>query len=124
MMRGLLLVEMIRPKLPALRTCPVVGSIFPPDATKAFRLLMGLAKLGWLNRLKNSVRNSKACDSDIGKDFAKEKSRLTCRGPRRQFLPTSPMSKPGALAVAAPPELGMPWPFRTTGRAKTVGLKK
>src|SRR5215470_1740545 len=75
MMRGLLLVEMIRPKLPALRTCPVVGSLFPPDATKAFRLLMGLAKLGWLHRLKNSVP-----DSNIGKYFARAKSKSACCG--------------------------------------------
>jgi hypothetical protein len=44
--RGLLLVEMMRPKLPAIRTCPVVGSIRPAEATRAFRLLMGLAKFG------------------------------------------------------------------------------
>jgi len=44
--RGLLLVEMMRPKLPPLRTCPVVGSMRPLEATRAFRLLMGLAKLG------------------------------------------------------------------------------
>ena len=43
--RGLLLVEMMRPKLPAFSTCPVVGSILPPEARRAFRLLMGLAKL-------------------------------------------------------------------------------
>src|SRR5215471_20046631 len=44
--RGLLLVEMMRPKLPAVSTCPVVASIWPPEATRAFRLLMGLAKFG------------------------------------------------------------------------------
>src|SRR6516162_9353516 len=44
--RGLLLVEMMRPKLPPFRTCPVVGSIRPAEATRAFRLLMGLAKFG------------------------------------------------------------------------------
>lgn len=45
-MRGLLLVEMMRPKLPALTTWPVVGSMLPAEATRAFRLLMGLAKFG------------------------------------------------------------------------------
>src|SRR6266849_8623872 len=49
--RGLLLVEMMRPKLPGLRTCPVVGSILPPEANRAFKLLIVLAKLGCLNRL-------------------------------------------------------------------------
>src|SRR5579859_165834 len=44
--RGLLLVEMMRPKLPAFWTCPDVGSIRPAEATRAFRLLMGLAKFG------------------------------------------------------------------------------
>ena len=44
--RGLLLVEMMCPKFPALSTCPVVVSIRPPVATRAFRLLMGLAKFG------------------------------------------------------------------------------
>ena len=44
--RGLLLVEMMRPKLPGLRTCPVVGSILPPEENKALRLLIGLAKFG------------------------------------------------------------------------------
>lgn len=44
--RGLLLVEMMRPKLPALSTCPVVRSIRPPEAKRAFRLLIGLAKFG------------------------------------------------------------------------------
>ena len=105
--RGLLLVETMRPKLPGLRTCPVTRSILPPEANKALRLLIGFAKFGWLNRLKNSARNSNLRDSARGKSFAMEKSKFTCRGPRKQFRPRLPMSVPAAEAVAAPPELGM-----------------
>src|SRR5215472_11204925 len=43
---GLLLAEMMRPKLPPSSTRPVVGSMRPPEAARAFRLLMGLAKFG------------------------------------------------------------------------------
>ena len=44
MMRGLLLVEMMRPKSPGLMIRPVFGSMLPPDEETALRLLMGLAK--------------------------------------------------------------------------------
>src|SRR6266478_7951812 len=46
MIRGLLLAEMMRPKLPEFRTRPVVWSMLPPEAIRAFRLLIGLAKFG------------------------------------------------------------------------------
>src|SRR6266852_4937808 len=42
--RGLLLVEMMRPRFPGLMTCPEGGSILPPEAKRAFRLLIGFAK--------------------------------------------------------------------------------
>jgi hypothetical protein len=44
MIRGLLLVEMMRPKSPGLVIRPL-ASMLPPDEAKAFRLLVGLAKL-------------------------------------------------------------------------------
>ena len=43
---GLLVVEMMRPKLPEVRTWPVTGLMFPPEANRALRLLIGLAKFG------------------------------------------------------------------------------
>jgi hypothetical protein len=41
----LLLVELMRPKSPALMIWPVFGSMLPPDEETALRLLIGLAKL-------------------------------------------------------------------------------
>ena len=61
--RGLLLVEMMRPKLPALRTCPVEGSMLPPEAKRALRLLIGLAKFGLLNRLSVLLINQIPLDA-------------------------------------------------------------
>lgn len=42
--RGLLLAEIVRPKLPALMTWPVTALILPPVPTTALKLLMGLAR--------------------------------------------------------------------------------
>ena len=42
--RGLLLVEVMRPKSPGLVIRPL-ESMLPPDEAKALRLLIGLAKL-------------------------------------------------------------------------------
>src|SRR5438034_10376133 len=42
--RGLLLVDVMRPKSPGLMSCPVFESMLPPDDCKAFRLPIGLAK--------------------------------------------------------------------------------
>ncbi len=94
MMRGLLLVEMILPK-----------------SLPAFKLLIGLAKLTLLKRLKNSVRNSMFLDSFKRKRLLTEKSVLNCLGPRRILRPTLPKSVQTILVIeheasakAAPPE--------------------
>ncbi len=107
MIRGLLLVEMMRPKSPGLMIRPVFASMLPPDEAKALKLLIGLAKFTWLKRLKNSARNSTFFDSRIGKRLMTEKSTLVCLGPRRTLRPTLPKSVPVALAVAVPFELGI-----------------
>src|SRR6476659_5874743 len=114
----------MRQKSPGLMICPVFGSRLPPDETTALRLLIGLAKLTWLNRLKNSARTSMFLDSANGKRLIIEKSTLVCRGPRKTLRPTLPKSVPFAPAKAVPFELGIVWPARTVGRAKTNGLKK
>lgn len=58
MIRGLLLVEIICPKLLGLRIRPLASRL-PPEELAAFRLLIGFARFGWLNTLKNSVRSSR-----------------------------------------------------------------
>src|SRR6267378_3699571 len=108
MMRGLLLVEMMRPKSPGLMICPVIGSILPPDDCNALRLLIGLAKFTWLKRLKNSARNSMFFDSPSGRRLMTEKSTFVCFGPRRTLRPTLPKSvhtivgSPHGAPAAAP----------------------
>ena len=73
----------------------------------ALRLLIGLSKLTWLNRLKNSARNSTFFASPNGKRLKIEKSTFVCRGPRRTLRPTLPMSVLVAPATAIPSELGI-----------------
>src|SRR2546428_785964 len=75
MMRGLLLVEMMRPKSPGLVMRPF-ESMLPPDEAKALKLLIGLAKFTWLKRLKNSARHSMFFDSEMRKRLMTEKSTL------------------------------------------------
>ena len=103
---------------------PVAGSMLPGDGWTALRLLMGLARLTWLNRLKNSARNSMACASLIWKRLMMEKSTLVCRGPRKELRATLPKSVPAAAAIAVPAQLGITWPAVTTARANANGLKK
>jgi hypothetical protein len=55
---------MMRPKLPGLKTCPVVALMLPREANKA--LAIGLAKFAWLKILKNSAGNSKHRYSQTG----------------------------------------------------------
>src|SRR5260370_18406229 len=114
MNRGLLLVEVMRPKSPGLMIRPVFGWRLPPDDETALRLLIGLAKFTRLKRLKKSARNSMLFDSLIGKCLMTEKSTFVCRGPRNTLRPTFPMSVPNEVpavttpAVAQPPELRIP----------------
>src|SRR5712692_4547042 len=124
MIRGLLLVEVMRPKSPGLMICPVFESMLPPDEAKALRLLIGFAKFTRLKRLKNSARNSMLFDSPTGKRLMMEKSTLTCFGPRSTLRPTLPKSVPVTPAGAVPFELGISWPASTIGRANEDGLKK
>src|SRR5881394_603481 len=63
-------------------------------------------------------------DSANGKRLIAEKSTFTWPGPRSTLRPTLPKSVPVAFAIAAPFELGIIWPERTTGRTKASGLKK
>jgi hypothetical protein len=114
MIRGLLLVEIICPKLPGLRIRPLASRL-PPEELTAFRLLIGFARFGWLNTLKNSVRSSTRPDSARRKLLMTAKSRFDYGGPVRQLRGTFPMSVPFPPAIAVPPELGIGWPPNTTG---------
>ena len=60
MIRGLLPVEMMRPNAPGFMIRPVFGSMLPLEESTALKSLMGLARLTWLNRSKNSARNSES----------------------------------------------------------------
>src|SRR5260370_37018214 len=50
----------------------------------------GSAKLGWLNRLKNSARNCSSKGSRRRKSLVAEKSRLRKPGPKIALRPRSP----------------------------------
>src|SRR5579863_2386876 len=74
--RGLTLVVVICPKL--------------PDERSGTLPLLGLLNCGWLNVLKNSVRNCTRCRSVIRVLFNIEKSQLNCPGPWMMPTPEFP----------------------------------
>src|SRR5215472_10633769 len=76
----------------------------PADATFA----PGLLKFGWLNRLKNSERNSRLVGSRNGNIFERARSVFQNLGPTMKFL--------GALPKPVPSPM-------TGGGAKTLVLK-
>src|SRR5262245_18960363 len=101
--RGLLLVETMRPKSPGATINPVLLKV----VAEVLRLLIGLARFTWLNKLKNSMRNSAVFDSLSGKRFVNAMSTFLCPGPRSTLRPTLPKSVPTAFAIAWPCELGI-----------------
>ena len=121
-MRGLLLLEIMRPKFPPEITLPVLGSKLPPVAAAAAKSLTGPARFARFKTLNASTRIRSVLPSATRIPRLTAKSTFACTGPRRQLRPTLPMSVPLAAATAASPGTRNDLAAEHYGRSERDGL--